>query len=1317
MVNRFCMLFQKLKNRFQFQAKALLGTSFLLLPSLVAANPQNLQILGLSTTNPAPGSTMYVTVSVCDDTSFSNNRIKLMAEIVPGTTATTISCPVAGSYMVVDSAIPGSIASSPGSYDAGGGGPSGVSGPPVYPSYTTGASPSCPAGSVTAVWPIYIDGNFLNSGNYTFVVQAAEDYTSCTSLGTGGMDAHTTFTVPLPPPGFSIVKSAESNSAQANDLILFKMDYTFVNTTNFKITDTVPAHTTLVSTGPPAIYSGAAPGAGPGAGVTWTIGNATNTASGEVWMLVKVDSPLASGTTILNTATGTSTEVGTQSSNQVTATVGAGFQINKSESAASLNPGQTESYTLQYSISGSSLQDFDSYDYDTAATGYTNITGFDGTAYGPPVSSGNAGTWQVVNGASGDKYIQVNGNGSFPSLLRNSPTGLCPKTSPYIVEGDLMIDPSNGCGGTGCDATMVLMSDCAASSSNNYMVGISADNFFGSATEHFGLQKSVAGTVSWPGPSSSTGSGTEPNIVSGQWYTVKVLLQPNGSGGVSLSMEVWPKNTAEPGFFVFYNDTTPPACTGCGEVGWQGDNSLDEYDNLKIYGPDPSVNTTLYDVVPAGVSYIASSLAPSTGAPNLSWAFPGTIYDTAGAITWTGAVTCTGAPITNVAAINSTNSPQTVYSNAVTATVVCSTNTPTNTPTFTPTFTPTNTPTPTATFTPTNTATNTPTRTPTFTPTHTATATSTFTPTDTPTLTATFTPTSTPTNTVFNTPTNTPTVTPTTTPTNTPTDTATPTVTNSPTDTATPTATFTPTNTATNTPTPTVTNTPTETPTLTPTATPTDTFNATPTNTPTSTPTFTPTHTRTNTSTFTATFTPTNSPTPTATFTATNTPTNTPTPLVVVNIGKRVSDASPSSNEVLTYHIDLSVPDSAASGVTITDTVPAGLAFQALGAVSNPPGPVVTAVIALPTAGPTPGTGTLLVWTFPGPVQSGHYTLDYTAAVTNFSPAGEAITNFAALTYPQSGAPQVAQAACTVTGNYTVRINVYNESGEVVKTILLKQYSQPIQSVSLQSSNTLVSINDKINIVYQGQVIGTWDGTDNNGQEVTNGKYYIKIDNVDTNGVATSVTQVAMVARHLAHITLNIYNDVGEVVRHLDSVLADAMTLATGVNLSANVISPSYQQGGINSTLTLTLSNGMTVVWDGRNDGGQIVQNGQYFVEMQSTDGQGGASTITKQVSVDHGGLSLTGTPVVVYPNPDSQRVNGPLIQFLGAPGLTLRISIYTIAGELVQGGITGQAGSGQAAWDFSGRGIASGLYLADIEMTDSQGGFQRQVTRIVIVH
>ena len=418
----------------------------------------------------------------------------------------------------------------------------------------------------------------------------------------------------------------------------------------------------------------------------------------------------------------------------------------------------------------------------------------------------------------------------------------------------------------------------------------------------------------------------------------------------------------------------------------------------------------------------------------------------------------------------------------------------------------------------------------------------------------------------------------------------------------------------------------------------------------------------------------------------------------------------------MTYGINISVPANAAFGVTITDTVPAGLQYIGAGPISDPPGPGTFTALGLPTPGPTPGTGTLLVWNFPGPIPPGNYTLNYTASVDNFTTAGTVLLNQAALTYPQDPTPQIASAASTVIGSYLVKINVYNEAGEIVKTILVQRYSQPVNNVSLQSSDTLVSINDTINIVYDGVVIGTWNGTNNAGQEVTNGKYYITIDNIDNNGTVTSVTKPAMVARHLANVDVEVYNSAGEVIRHLEQFTADAVTLATNVDISLEHHHFPQLPGGPNSSMDITLPGGTTLVWNGTNDNGQIVTNGQYFIVVNSNDGQGGDSIVTKEVTVFHKGLNIAGGVVLVYPNPESNRVDGSQVTFAAnaASALTLKVNIYTLAGELVAR-VEGQPGTSQLTWNFSGRGLATGLYLADIEIYDSTGAMQRQVSKIAI--
>jgi len=647
---------------------------------------------------------------------------------------------------------------------------------------------------------------------------------------------------------------------------------------------------------------------------------------------------------------------------------------------------------------------------------------------------------------------------------------------------------------------------------------------------------------------------------------------------------------------------------------------------------------------------------------NQNGATSGKIYDASGVMDWKGIADCTEASTAvNTASLTGQNSlgvnAGTFNSNTVSLAVTgCGpTNTFTNTPTNTNTPTATNTPTNTPTLTPTNTPTFTNTNTQPGTPTDTATNTNTATPTNTFTVTPTFTPTNTATNTSTNTSTGTATNTATMTPTFTPTNTATPTATN--------TNSPTPTNTATNTSTPT----------------PTDTINNTPTNT--------------------ATITDTN--------TSTDTPTPTPTP--VVNILKSVSDTTPKAGEILTYTISVSVPNSTASNVTLTDTLPGDLQSVAVPSQVNPPGTV--SVLSLPT----PGTGTRIVWNFPT-LNPGNYSLTYTAETQPLLPGGTVIVNQAVLSYPLLATPMTVQAPVTLSSDYQVRINVYNEAGEVVKTLFIRQMSEPIRDFSLLNSNSLVSIRDKINVVYDGMVLGTWDGTNNAGNEVDNGKYFIKVDTIDSFGAVSSFSQVAMVERHLAHLTVNIYNGAGEIIRHLSQTMADAIDLSVKPSLSSETFSPSYQ-GGANSSVLLTLPDGTSAVWDGRNDAGQIVGNGEYFVEMRGNDGQGLDTTWTSPVKIFNRSLEMANGPILVFPNPDNTVANGTVVTFqaAGYPAVTLKVSVYDLAGELIQT-LRSAPGAGTLTWDFSGLNLASGLYPTLIEATDSLGGVKRQITKLAIL-
>jgi fimbrial isopeptide formation D2 family protein len=682
-----------------------------------------------------------------------------------------------------------------------------------------------------------------------------------------------------------------------------------------------------------------------------------------------------------------------------------------------------------------------------------------------------------------------------------------------------------------------------------------------------------------------------------------------------------------------------------------------------------------------------------------------------------GGVTYSGAtnPVT-VLINNSCASP--TFTNTPTKTDTSTfTSTPTNTftPTISNTFTPTATNTFTKTYTVTFTNTFTPTITNTFTDTFTKTYTTTFTNTTTATFTNTFTltftntPTATPTNTFMNSPTFTDTFTHT--PTLTFTNTLVNTATNTNTFTNTPTLTYTNTfmnsptftNTFTNTPTFTYTNT------LVNTATNTNTYTYTVTNTPTSTDTHTPTMTFTNTlvntATFTNTFTSTNTSTPTYTFTVT------PTFTSFVGIGKTVSETRANAGDVLTYNIAVTVTGNGITNAVITDVLPANMTFQAFGAF--PSGSVTQYNAA----------ANQLQWTLPSPLLANVYNLTYQLKVNTFAPANVPLTNNAQLTYAGLANPMKASVPVTVIGQFSVSVNIYNSAGEVVKTIPIQQFSTAINNITLSTTNTITTLTgpgSSIEILFNGYVIGVWNGTNNAGQPVSNGAYQVQIDNVSSGGVVTSVSQTAIVSRNLSNVEVDIYNEAGEVVRKLFNVIANPTTSnMTNVTLSSTVMQPNVnnlQNAPTTSLLQILVQDTnapVTLTWDGTANSGTYVTPGIYEIEVHWTNGNGTTTDITRTILV----LPNAGVSGIAVAKPNILNAANGMTTTFDAMGVanasSLKVKIYTIAGELVQSFASGTL---TAPWNASG--MASGIYIACVEVDNANGGVvNQQRLKILVIH
>ena len=345
--------------------------------------------------------------------------------------------------------------------------------------------------------------------------------------------------------------------------------------------------------------------------------------------------------------------------------------------------------------------------------------------------------------------------------------------------------------------------------------------------------------------------------------------------------------------------------------------------------------------------------------------------------------------------------------------------------------------------------------------------------------------------------------------------------------------------------------------------------------------------------------------------------------------------------------------------------------------------------------------------------------MTYTATVNGLIPGGTVIVNTAQLTYPTLNTPLTASANVTVGGGTTVKIGVYNEAGELVQVILVQQFSQPITGVTLGNGSAITSLDGAANAVtvYDGGTpIAVWNGLTSAGNPATNGTYYIQVQNTDSAGVVHSVTQQVTVSRTLASSSIVIYNEAGEAVKTLYSYQSDpGPAAAQGMRLSSSVIEPGGPAGGAPSALTITLGNGVTVVWDGTSSNGAYVQNGQYFIEVHTANANGSETTVVEQVSVD--GRASGGGMGTVSAAPNILRPGSMTAVFhtTSTQGVTMKVALYTVAGELL-GGVTGDNGAHPPQWNAGG--AASGTYLAVVELRTATGGLLgHQVLKILVIH
>jgi len=300
-----------------------------------------------------------------------------------------------------------------------------------------------------------------------------------------------------------------------------------------------------------------------------------------------------------------------------------------------------------------------------------------------------------------------------------------------------------------------------------------------------------------------------------------------------------------------------------------------------------------------------------------------------------------------------------------------------------------------------------------------------------------------------------------------------------------------------------------------------------------------------------------------------------------------------------------------------------------------------------------------------------------------------------------------------------VTVSIYNEAGEKVGVVISDMVlDHAIQEFEFENNEDVITNENPDVLIVFPEESGTepitliWDGTGLDGEPLANGAYVVKVESVDSLGMSTVITGSAAILRSETTVVVRVYNEAGELIWTKEHEKLSVDT--SEVTITGNTVDPALGAGVPGGTIEIELGEGLPVVeWDGRNQQGEPVANGEYIVEVQIIDGDEQA-IFTETVTVLHGDLNVL-DQVVLAPNP----VVGGSQTEIRLPDLMVevKIKVYTMAGELVVT-LYGENTDG-ITWDLSnssGSSVSGGVYLLMIESTDVDQMPGKSLKRLVIV-
>jgi uncharacterized repeat protein (TIGR01451 family) len=429
---------------------------------------------------------------------------------------------------------------------------------------------------------------------------------------------------------------------------------------------------------------------------------------------------------------------------------------------------------------------------------------------------------------------------------------------------------------------------------------------------------------------------------------------------------------------------------------------------------------------------------------------------------------------------------------------------------------------------------------------------------------------------------------------------------------------------------------------------------------------------------------------------------------------KTASEERAKFQDIVTYTLTFSNSAAyAVTGVVVTDNLPTTAAVSYVnGSASN--------------SGSYDKTSNVLTWNFQSVAAGESVTLTYDLDVLLLAGAYSPLVNTAQLSY--TGRSTTATHSLPVGGSYVIHIAVYNSVGEEMKELKEFQLSIPLSKIDL-TGEVITTDDGAVNVYYKGTLIGSWDATTASGKKVTNGAYLLKITSTDPYGVSSSVTKdvKVQIARNILEVT--VYNESGEAVKKFSP--EDLEGLISGSFLPSDydvgksksgpsVITPSYSNPMLyGNYATITLGSGRSFDWTGRGDNGKILSNGHYFIQVKASMIDGGQQEILMGILIQDADTNAI-SGVVMAPNPVNFSQTNQARFLVGSnmgPVDGFKVKIYTLSGELKETLLNDPGNPTQATWSPTRWQIASGTYIAAVELYSNGGVVGRRVLKAFVLH